>query len=60
PLIPFSLKPWQEVGCHVCNFYQDMKYRPDVTGQNGAQQQIPMQNYGGGPPPNGPPSGQYK
>lgn len=25
PLIPFSLKPWHEVGCHICNFYQDIK-----------------------------------
>lgn len=26
PIIPFSLKPWHEIGCHICNFYQDIKY----------------------------------
>ncbi|KAF1985575.1 hypothetical protein K402DRAFT_357045 [Aulographum hederae CBS 113979] len=56
PIIPFSLKPWHELGCHVCNFYQDMKVRPDVTGQGQYNHQgpIPMHNYasgGGGPPP---------
>jgi hypothetical protein len=40
PLIPFSLKPYKEVGCHICHFGQDVKYRPDV------QQQI--QGGGGG------------
>lgn len=25
PIIPFSLKPWHEVGCHICNFYQDIR-----------------------------------
>jgi len=40
----------QEVGCHICNFYQDIKYRPDVTSQHGGlpQQNYPMQGYGGG------------
>lgn len=52
PIIPFSLKPWHEVGCHICNFFQDIKFRPDVTNQHG---QIPMNGYGaGGPPPQGP------
>ncbi|EON67132.1 hypothetical protein W97_06385 [Coniosporium apollinis CBS 100218] len=55
PIVPFSLKPWQEIGCNVCNFYQDIKYRPDVQAQQGGgPQQIPMQGYGGGPPPQGP------
>lgn len=22
PLIPFSLKPWHAVGCHICHFKQ--------------------------------------
>ncbi|KAF2006520.1 hypothetical protein P154DRAFT_481285 [Amniculicola lignicola CBS 123094] len=35
PLIPFSLKPYHEVGCGICNFYQDIKYRPDVQAQMG-------------------------
>jgi hypothetical protein len=32
-VIPFSLKPYKEVGCHICNFYQDIKYRQDVLQQ---------------------------
>ncbi|KAL6706375.1 hypothetical protein ACN47E_005481 [Coniothyrium glycines] len=35
PVIPFSLKPYREVGCHICNFWQDVKYRPDVMQQLG-------------------------
>ncbi|KAF4301903.1 hypothetical protein GTA08_BOTSDO09843 [Botryosphaeria dothidea] len=58
PIIPFSLKPWHEVGCHICNFYQDIKYRPDVQAQvngsaangattaSGANGGYPMQDYG--------------
>jgi hypothetical protein len=42
PLVPFSLKPHTEIGCHICNFGQDIKYRPDVqaqiAGHGGAQQ----------------------
>ena len=56
PLIPFSLKPWNAVHCNVCNFQQDIKYRPDVEqqmqsggvgavgGGGGGGQGIPMQN----------------
>ena len=66
PLIPFSLKPYHEVGCHICNFWQDVKYRPDVQGQmqggGGGQQQgaVGMGGVGGGhgAPPSGVP--QYK
>ncbi|KAK3115604.1 hypothetical protein LTR53_004862 [Teratosphaeriaceae sp. CCFEE 6253] len=47
PLIPFSLKPWHAVHCNVCNFEQDLKYRPDVEQQmQGGGQAIPMQNQG--------------
>jgi hypothetical protein len=35
PLIPFSLKPYKEVTCHICHFGQDIKYRPDVQQQIG-------------------------
>ena len=35
-----------EVGCHICNFYQDLKYRPDA--QRGGSQ-IPMQPQSYGP-----------
>ena len=67
PLIPFSLKPYREVGCHICNFWQDVRYRPDVQAQMqggaGQQQQQPAVVMGGasggqGAPPSGVP--QYK
>ncbi|KAF1944677.1 hypothetical protein EJ02DRAFT_510093 [Clathrospora elynae] len=73
PLIPFSLKPYKEVGCHICNFSQDIKYRPDVQQQMGGGAQggaVMMDNgqgHGGAPGPGGqgygpPPQGvpQYK
>jgi hypothetical protein len=71
PLIPFSLKPYKEVGCHICHFGQDIKYRPDVQQQlgGGAQGGAVMMGAAGGPGHNGgagghgpPPSGvpQYK
>ncbi|KAK5110963.1 hypothetical protein LTR62_005501 [Meristemomyces frigidus] len=44
PIIPFSLKPYPAVHCPICNFEQDLKYRPDVQQQvNGGGQAIPMQ-----------------
>ncbi|KAF1353765.1 hypothetical protein BDV97DRAFT_291874 [Delphinella strobiligena] len=57
PVIPFSLKPYHDVGCHICNYFVDVKHRPDVqammAGQGGGQppqqqqqQQIPLQPYG--------------
>ncbi|KAH6643194.1 hypothetical protein C7974DRAFT_119219 [Boeremia exigua] len=73
PLIPFSLKPYHEVGCHVCNFWQDVKYRPDVqqqmsSGGSGHAQGPAVMMHGGngggqgqgqgGQPPSGVP--QYK
>jgi hypothetical protein len=72
PLIPFSLKPYREVGCHICNFWQDIKYRPDVQQMLGGAGGAPQQGYmmggnevghgghpgGHGPPPAGVP--QYK
>ncbi|KAF2661885.1 hypothetical protein K491DRAFT_618195 [Lophiostoma macrostomum CBS 122681] len=63
PLIPFSLKPYKEVGCHICNFYQDIKYRPDVQQQMGLGGGPPAQQgpgYAMGPPGQGQGQGQYK
>ncbi|OSS53149.1 hypothetical protein B5807_02217 [Epicoccum nigrum] len=65
PLIPFSLKPYHEVGCHICNFWQDVKYRPDVQQQmqgGGGQQPAVMMGGANGGGHGGPPSGvpQYK
>ncbi|KAK4626968.1 hypothetical protein CLAFUW4_05128 [Fulvia fulva] len=59
PIIPFSLKPWHEVNCHICRFHQDIKHRPDVQQQMnsgagaGGGQQIPLQNQSGQAPPQG-------
>ncbi|OAL47316.1 hypothetical protein IQ07DRAFT_136542 [Pyrenochaeta sp. DS3sAY3a] len=48
PLIPFSLKPYKEVGCHICNFWQDVKYRPDVQQQiNGGHNGQAVMMHGG-------------
>ncbi|EMD85540.1 hypothetical protein COCC4DRAFT_65910 [Bipolaris maydis ATCC 48331] len=68
PVIPFSLKPYKEVGCGICHFWQDIKYRPDVLqqmeqgygGQGQGGPAIMMGGNGGGqgPPPQGVP--QYK
>ncbi|KAI4953412.1 hypothetical protein J4E91_002259 [Alternaria rosae] len=63
PVIPFSLKPRKEVGCHVCNFWQDIKYRPELQhlASGGKVQDggaVPMNAYGGqGPPGGGAPPG---
>ena len=51
PLIPFSLKPYKEVGCGICNFYQDIKYRPDVLNHLGFGQN--PQGYAMGQPGQG-------
>ena len=67
PVIPFSLKPYKELGCHICNFWQDVKYRPDVQAQLNGGAPPQQQNYqmggheqgtgkpGYGPPPAGVP-----
>ena len=51
PVIPFSLKPYKEVGCHICNFWQDIKYRQDVQHMLNGGGPPPQQGYmmGGGP-----------
>jgi len=55
PIIPFSIKPWHEVGCHICNFYQDVKYRPDITGDANYPMQPGKPGQPGQPgPPGGP------
>ncbi|KAL9532512.1 hypothetical protein SMMN14_03354 [Sphaerulina musiva] len=51
PIIPFSLKPWHAVNCHICQFKQDIKYRPDV------QQQMQQIDQGGVPMNNQQPQG---
>jgi hypothetical protein len=50
PIIPFSFKPWHAVHCHICQFNQDIKYRPDVQQQmDGGGPSIPMHNQSGPP-----------
>ncbi|KAI4674063.1 uncharacterized protein J4E88_008530 [Alternaria novae-zelandiae] len=63
PVIPFSFKPYKEVGCHVCHFWQDIAYRrePELQQFGGGTKvqggAMPMNAYGGhgGPPGGGPP-----
>ncbi|KAF2858105.1 hypothetical protein K470DRAFT_193012, partial [Piedraia hortae CBS 480.64] len=43
PLVPFSLKPWHEVHCNICQYRQDIKYRPDVQQMLNGGQPMPMQ-----------------
>jgi hypothetical protein len=47
PVIPFSFKPYKELGCHICNFWQDIKYRPDVQAQLGGAGGAPPQHQQG-------------
>jgi hypothetical protein len=61
PVIPFSLKPYKEVGCHICKFWQDIAYRlePELQQFGGGTKAqgggaVMMNNYGG---PGGGPGG---
>lgn len=31
PIIPFTISGFVEVVCHICNFHQPLKNRPDVV-----------------------------
>ena len=63
PIIPLSIKGYQDVACHICNFRQPLENRPDVTAMHGGQGQMAPATHNGpaqhgwqqGPPPNGPP-----
>lgn len=48
PLIPFSIKGYKDVSCHICSFHQPLDNRPDVMAMaNGGQPQPQQQQ----PPP---------
>ncbi|KAK1755213.1 hypothetical protein QBC47DRAFT_383079 [Echria macrotheca] len=57
PVIPLSLKGYEDVSCHICNFQQPLEHRPDVQAMRGGG------GGGGGggmmmhPPPGAPPQG---
>ncbi|KAL2270998.1 hypothetical protein VTJ83DRAFT_369 [Remersonia thermophila] len=50
PVVPLSVKGYEEVTCRVCNFQQPLTHRPDVQALRGQAGQMPMV-----PPPGGPP-----
>jgi hypothetical protein len=35
PVIPLSLKGYEDVSCHICNFQQPLEHRPDVQAMKG-------------------------
>ncbi|KAK4242716.1 hypothetical protein C8A03DRAFT_40058 [Achaetomium macrosporum] len=59
PVIPLSMKGYEDVACRICNFEQPLSHRPDVQalrGQGGAglHMQPPGPPQGGTPKPNEP------
>ncbi|KAK4647637.1 Rhodopsin-like protein [Podospora pseudocomata] len=67
PVIPLSMKGYEDVSCRVCNYSQPLSHRQDVQQmRGGGGQGIPMQppppgqgnqGWGHGPPP---PNGQMQ
>ncbi|PHH86823.1 hypothetical protein CDD83_9705 [Cordyceps sp. RAO-2017] len=56
PLIPFSIKGYKDVSCHICSFNQPLENRPDVMAMaNGGAGGQPQQHYQQ-PPPQPPPT----
>ncbi|KAK4158814.1 hypothetical protein QBC43DRAFT_223457 [Cladorrhinum sp. PSN259] len=64
PVIPLSMKGYEDIQCRICHFHQPLRLREDVQrmrgGGGGGSGGIPMhppgnQGWNGGPPPpNGP------
>lgn len=53
PVIPLSMKGYEDVSCRICNFQQPLSHRADVQGmRGGGGQGVQME-----PPQNGPPQG---
>ncbi|KAB5578281.1 hypothetical protein GE09DRAFT_1089169 [Coniochaeta sp. 2T2.1] len=62
PVIPLSMKGYQDVTCSICNFAQPLEHRQDVQQMRGGggagQQGMPLQPQGPYPPgPSGGPGG---
>lgn len=55
PVVPLSIKGYEDVNCRVCRFEQPLSHRPDVQAlRGGGGQAVPMQPppaAGSGPPP---------
>ncbi|KAM3510034.1 hypothetical protein MY10362_000278 [Beauveria mimosiformis] len=65
PVIPFTIKGYQDVVCGICNFHQPLEKRPDVMAMANGGQGPPQQQHGQKPQGNyqqGPPQqqGQYQ
>ncbi|KAK4183215.1 hypothetical protein QBC35DRAFT_120903 [Podospora australis] len=63
PIIPLSMKGYEDVSCRICHYQQPLAHRPDVQQMRGGgggggiplqHQPGPNQGWGGPPPPNGP------
>ncbi|KAJ0104153.1 hypothetical protein J7T55_000504 [Diaporthe amygdali] len=57
PVIPLSMKGYEDVTCHICNFAQPLQARPDVQSmkRDGEGGGVPLQQQP--PPQQGPPPG---
>ncbi|KAK4116788.1 hypothetical protein N656DRAFT_700887 [Canariomyces notabilis] len=52
PVLPLSMKGYEDVSCRICNFQQPLSHRPDVRALRGGGQGAQMQ-----PPQHAPPQG---
>ncbi|KAK3393701.1 hypothetical protein B0H63DRAFT_25182 [Podospora didyma] len=65
PVVPLSIKGYEDVSCHICNFSQPLEHRPDVQAMRNGGNGMPLQPQGGIPPSGGyppqasPPPGGY-
>ncbi|KAL2125222.1 hypothetical protein VTJ04DRAFT_1587 [Mycothermus thermophilus] len=50
PVIPLSIKGYEDVSCRICRFEQPLSHRPDVQAMRRGAGQAPV-----GAPPPGPP-----
>lgn len=59
PVVPLSMKGYQDVTCHICNFQQPLEHRPDVLAmKGGGGTGMPLQPQGQPPPGGNAPPGQ--
>ncbi|EGS19271.1 uncharacterized protein CTHT_0058970 [Thermochaetoides thermophila DSM 1495] len=60
PVLPLSIKGYEDVSCRICGFEQPLSHRPDVQAMRGgaaASGAVPGQAMPMHPPPMGPPQG---
>ncbi|KAL0474621.1 hypothetical protein QR685DRAFT_16064 [Neurospora intermedia] len=60
PVIPLSIKGYEDISCRICNFQQPLEHRQDVQAmRRGADGNpgVPLQHQPPGAPAQGPPQG---